>query len=670
MVDIDERSLERFGQWPWPRVLLARLLRRIAEAGPRAVAVDILLSEPDRLSPERLKRQFTELLGTPVRFPDLPRELMDSDAHLAGTLSGSPFVLGYVFRPHEGNPSDGAAGVPPLSPVTLQGPGARPPGEYLLQAGDVVTPLPELRSSASRLGFMNTGPDPDGILRRIPLLMRYRDGIHPSLALAAYLAARGVNGRDTILRSTAAGIDSLRLPRAKIPLDRRGRMLLHFKGASGTFRHVSAARILNRGADELLRDRIVLVGSTAAGLKDVRATPLDSVYSGLEVHATVLDNILRRDFLARPDWAAVAEPGAAIACGLGVALLLAWSGPWIALAATGAAAASLWSAGLWCMQEAHLYISPLYGFLALGASLSLLSLLRFRIAERERRFYRNAFSKYVSPRIMEQIVSHPEQLTLNGEEKEVTVLVCDIRDFTPLSERLSPSQVGSVLQDCFTPLARIITRNEGTLDKFIGDAVMAFWNAPLDIAEHRSKGVRAVLEMERELDRLGPYFRRTYGVSLDIGAGLHSGRCRAGNMGSADLFDYTVIGDSVNLVFRLADLGKAYGFRTVLTRELAFEAPQGVLPLELDLVRVKGRSEPVRVYGLLAREETSEAEMRDYARALGLYRQLRFREAAELFRDLCSSRGRSLYGLYRERCRLLAAHPPASDWDGVFEHPR
>lgn len=669
VVDIDEQSLQRFGQWPWPRLLLAKLLRRIRDAGPRAVAVDILLSEPDRLSPQRLQRRFDELIGARVRFPGLSPTLMDSDGHLAGVLAGGPFVLGYVFSPHKGKPRRSGVSIPPLSPVTLQEPGTPPPGKGLLRAGGVVPPLPELLEAAPGLGFMNTAPDSDGVLRRMPLLMRYRDNIYPNLALAAYLQARGLKGRETVLRSSGAGAGSLCIGNASVPLDRRGRMLLHFKGPSGTFRHVSAAEVLDGSAGERMRDRIVLVGSTAAGLKDVRTTPLDGVYPGLEVHATVLDNILRRDFLIRPDWAPGAELASIFVCGLGTALLLALCPPWIALAAAAAGAATLWGGGLWSMQGLHIYISPLFGLLALTANFSLLSLARFRLAEREKRFYRNAFSKYVSPRIMEQIVRHPEKLSLSGEEKDVTVLVCDIRDFTALSERLSPSQVSSVLQDCFTPLARIVTRREGTLDKFIGDAVMAFWNAPLDISGHREKGLLAARDMEREIDRLALRFKRTYGLGLDIGAGLHSGRCRVGNMGSADLFDYTVIGDSVNLAFRLADLGRSYGFRTVFTDELASSAPAEALPLELDLVQVKGRMEPVRIFALLAREDTSDEEMRRHQRALELYRGRRFREAGELFRELRARRDRLLYRLYEERCRLLERDPPPPGWDGVFQPP-
>ncbi|QLA17216.1 CHASE2 domain-containing protein [Desulfolutivibrio sulfoxidireducens] len=678
VVDLDEKSLTAYGQWPWPRFRVALLLARLKAAGVLAVGLDIVFAESDRTSPETMRRMFREELKLDVSFDGLPNALGDYDSVLAGVLRDGPFVLGYYLDFSPGAAPDRLAAtgcdIPGLKASVILAPGAKPAATHLPNAPAVVCPLPGLLAAAPGAGFFNTIPDPDNIVRRSPILLAQGETICPSLSLATIMVALGV--KNAVLRVGDGGVESLALPlsdgrKLTIPLDGRGRVLVNYRGPGGAFPHISAADVLTGSADpEALRGKIAYLGASAAGLRDLRATPTDRAMPGVEVHATLTDMIVTGDFLLRPDWAPGLEFCSILAVGLASAALLAWTRAVLLLVPFLGLGLGMWFGSSQALLRHNFVISPITPLLTLAANFMVLTFLKFWREESQKRFIHSAFSHYLSPVVVNELVASPDRLTLTGEEREVTVLFSDVRGFTSMSEKLTPTQVVDLLHRYLTPMTGIITSHLGTLDKFIGDAIMAFWNAPVAVPGHQAKALAAAMAMLPELDRLNQGFLETYGLRIDIGVGLHAGKARVGNFGSEDLFDYTVIGDTVNLCSRLEGLTKYYHKRILVTDSIVAAAPEGVFFQEVDRVLVKGKVEPVTIFAPLGPEEHAarERELREAAAALALYRDGRFAEALAVYEALAAAYPDPVHAIQAGRCRTLAATPPPGQWDGVFEH--
>jgi adenylate cyclase len=674
IVDIDEKSLAALGQWPWPRYRLALLLEKIHQAGALAVGMDMVLAEPDRTSPALLKRQLKQELQVNVDFMGLPKALEDHDALLANVLAGKPYVLGFYFSfsKAKGDQQNLAqtCGIKPAQVSVLAAPGAPGPERVLHSAYSAICPLPILSDAATATGFFNASPDPDGVLRRVALLIHYHGKLYPNLALATLMQAAG--DTNLLLKLGTHGAESLRFAGAVIPVDRAGQMLVNFRGGGGMYPYISAVDIMEgKAAPALLNGKIAFLGTSAAGLKDLRATPFSGVYPGVEVHAAIVDNILTQDFISIPDYAPAVELTATILAGIAITLLVCWArAVWIILPLV-AMALGLWEATGQLMTRERIYISPLYAYIILAANFALLTLMKFWREEKQKKFIHGAFSHYLAPAVIKQIYDSPESLSLQGQEKDVTIMFADVRSFTTMSETLTPTQVTDLLHDYLTPMTKIITRNMGTLDKFIGDAIMAFWNAPVDVPDHQIKAVSSALTMLSHLKTLNVAFREKFGLTIKIGVGLHCGCVRVGNMGSADLFDYTLIGDNVNLTSRLEGLTKYYGQVLIISEAMREACGDAYCYMELDAVRVKGKNEPITILTAMTHEEAAARadEIRRHADALALYRSARFAEAKAAFIELKElTANATLYDLYLERCETLAAHPPAKNWDGVYTH--
>ncbi|WP_428562376.1 MAG: CHASE2 domain-containing protein [Solidesulfovibrio sp. DCME] len=676
VVDIDEASLAAFGQWPWPRYRLALLLTRLKNLGSRAIGLDMLLAEPDRASPRAVVEQLWRDLHIEAAVTGLPEALRDYDQVLADVLRQGPFVLGYFFEfPQKaglGARPQGTCPLPALRLAVQSAPGAAPLADSLVRPAWPVCPLPRLLAAAPGAGFFNIVPDADGILRRCPLLAGYDGKVYPSLALATVMEAYGV--RDITVRATSGGLASLTLKSESlgqrvVPLDASGLLLINYRGPGGSFPRVSAADVLAERAREAdLAGRIVFIGASAAGLHDLRASPLDQAMPGVEVHATIADMLVGGDFLYRPDWALGAELLALCLAGLLSAALLAVTGALALLAPFAALAAGVWY-GAAALLGQGIFLSPLGPLLVLAANFTALTFLKFWREERQKRFLHGAFSRYVSPAVVSRIVANRQALALSGEEREITILFSDVRGFSTLSENLAPTQVVNLLQGYFTPMTGIITAHMGTLDKLIGDAIMAFWNAPVHVPGHRTLAMRAALAMRDELDRLNPRFKASFGLAIKAGIGLHCGVVRVGNFGTKDLFDYTVIGDAVNLCARLEGLTKVYGVRLLVTDSLREEDNGEFVFEEIDVVRVKGKRRPVTIFTVRTPVEyaAGEAEFDTAREARGLYTARRFSEAATVYQALATGYGRRRYALFAARSRELALAPPPEDWDGVYE---
>jgi adenylate cyclase len=675
VVDIDDKSLAEYGQWPWPRYRVALLLGLLKNAGVRAVGLDILFAEADRTSPSVLTGQMFRDLKVEVAMTGLPEALRDYDQVLANVLAQGPFALGYYFDFTETRKQPAMQGtLPALSLSVMRAPGAVELEACLPRPDHPVPPLSTLLAAAPAAGFFNTQADRDNILRRTPLFLAYKGKVYPSLALATFMKAYGL--KSATVRLFPGGVESLvlsgeALGSRVIPLDASGRLMLKYRGAGGTFPHISAADILaGRIEPGELFGKIVFIGTSAAALRDLRATPLDRGMPGVEVHATMVDMIAAGDFLSRPEWATGAELLGTLIVGLGVSALLTMAGAMALILPFLALAAGAWHGSAWLLAHKGLYVSPLGPLLVLAANFAILTFLKFWREERQKRFLHGAFSHYLAPAVVARITANPTALTLTGEEREVTMLFSDVRGFTSISESLTPTQVVDLLHRYFTPMTGIITSNLGTLDKFIGDAIMAFWNAPLAVPGHQDMAVCSALAMQEELDQLNVGFRETYGFSVAAGIGLHCGTVRVGNFGSSDLFNYTVIGDAVNLCSRLEGLTKFYGLRLLVSDAVRAATTGDVFFQEIDLVRVKGKQEPITIHTVLSATEYAAraAELTLFGEARELYTARRFEEARHLYDALVRRYPSRLHEIFAHRAATLCRNAPPEEWDGVFEH--
>ncbi len=668
IVDIDEPSLRKHGQWPWPRYRLALLVERLVQAGASVVGLDIVLSEPDRTSPDRLLRSLREDFGLRADLQGVPEALFDNDVLLARSVAGLPVVFGGYVR------FDGVASTrlpSPVSVVERRRPGALPALDGVGAGTGMLAPVPELASVP--VGFFNMGPDPDGTVRRVPLLLRVGDAPYAGLGLRMLMTAIGA--KTLRLTSGPDGLERIGAGRIAFPVGPDAVMPVPFRGPAHSFPYLRAGDVLDgRFNPEEVRGRMVFVGASATGLEDLRHTPTDRAMPGVEVHATVVDALLQGRSLVVPPWNTGLQAVLIVLLGCAGSFLFGRARPLSALAGGCLLLAGLfWGAGK--LFSGGVFVTPLWGMLTVAVEGVGLTGLRFWRAERDKKRLRGVFSRYVSPEVVSRIVDRGNAV-LRGEERELTVMFTDLRGFTALSERLYPDQVVSLLNRYFTPMTMLVRNSGGTLDKFIGDALMAFWNAPLDVPEHPRRAVETFFAMKERLARLNRELERDFGFSLRMGAGLHTGAAYVGNMGSSVLTSYTALGDTVNLASRLESLCPRFGVDLVMSRETALRCGSGFVTIRLASVRVKGRQRAETVFTALRPEEAlaRKRELDQYAEALALHDAALVRgDAGELERaeeaflalaDACPFM--LLYGEYAAFCAGLRKTDPR-DWNGDWE---
>ncbi len=649
IVDIDEASLADNGQWPWPRYRIALLLEKIKRLGAVAIGVDIMFSEPDRTSPKHLKESLLKDLNVDIDFTGLPPGLDDNDRILANIMAQGPFVQGYSYL-FDGHGKQKVCSLNRPNIAVIKPADNRDISSPYIKAPDIACNIRVIMESTERNGFFNTLPDRDGIYRRVPLVMQFRDELYTSLAVSTMM--EGLDIEQLVLKLNKTGVDSLKIGPYVVPLDKQGALMVNFRGSHKTFPYVSAGDILNNKVRPgALSEKIVFLGTSAMGLKDLRSTPLDTGFVGVEVHATVVDNILAGDYITRPGWASGLELLILIVSGIIATCMMTWTRASLSLYITVLTGISIIYGSVWLFDQKGFYLSPIMPVLSLIFLFAFLNLIKFWKEELEKRFFKQAFSRYVSQSVFNEIISNPGNLSLEGEEREVTVMFSDIRGFTAISEKIDPSQVSGLLQAYFTPMTDVVTKYNGTLDKFVGDAIMAFWNAPLHMQDHKEKAVRTALDMLTELAIMNPDLKVEYGQSLRIGVGLHSGNVRVGNMGSRDLFDYTIIGDTVNLTSRLESLTKTYGVSILLSESVYESCKEKFLFQEIDRVQVRGREQPVTIYTVYnGNEEEIDRELKDWDEAYALFKNHDFPESLRLFERMIRIYGnKQLYTLYRDR---------------------
>ena len=672
IVDIDEKSLKTIGQWPWPRTRVAELVSKLTQMGAAAIGFDIVFAEPDRMSPGLAADSFAGLDDeTRAKLRALP----SNDAVLADAIKHSRVVLGESGLPFKNAKPKGA---PPSAGIAALGGNPRP---YLLTYPGLLRNVPVLEQAASGRGLFSIRAERDGIVRRVPMVMQAQGTIMPSLTLEMLRVVTGAGA--ILIRTDAAGVQSVAVPHFVIPTDSNGQLWIHFAPHDAK-RFVSAADVLagKVPADRFSR-RLVLIGTSAVGLLDAKTTPLDPVMPGVEVHAQVLENALSQSVLSEPDYAIGAELLAAIVLGAAIVWLAPILSPTLLLV-FGAIIVALTVGTSWYFF-AHDRLLLDFTYPLLSSLLVYLTLMfsNYFSEQAQRRRIRSAFGQYLSPALVEQLAQSPEKLVLGGEERNMTILFSDVRGFTTISElfKHDPQGLTHLMNSFLTPLTNAIIDRKGTIDKYMGDAIMAFWNAPLDDPAHEINACEAALDMQERVKRLNVERKReseakgTRFVELNVGVGLNTGACVVGNMGSDLRFDYSVLGDTVNLASRLEGQTKSYGVPIIVGSRTAEAVKDKFALLEVDFITVKGKTEPEVIYTVLGRHDvaaTSQfAEL--YEQSAKMLEGYRRREWDSVMAIIEASRGTAnhfnldgLLELYCERVRLFRENPPPDDWNGVF----
>jgi adenylate cyclase len=609
IVSIDEASLARVGRWPWSRTVLADLVRALDRAGAATIAFDTLLSEPERSSDRAVIERLMRRLGAQAD-PAVRRELqrMLSEADPDGALAAAIREVGHVVLPVDfalapGDPTGAPAraGQPmksALPVLTNPGDAGRTPPP---RAERETFPIPPLAAAATAVGHVHMIPEIDGSTRYETVVIESRGYYYPSLAVQAVGVAGDV---DPFQLKLTLG-NSLRIGDLAVPIEARARVLIDYAGPSGTIPHLSAADVLEGKGVDRVKGRLVFVGATAEGLYDLRVTPVSPIMPGVEKHANMAGNILDQRFIVRPSEIELFEAAGIVLLPLLFAMVLPALRPVPSIAVTLAVFTGLYAAAHYAFLRG-VWIPVLYPWFALLATFVSITAYRFLTEERQRMYTRKAFQQYVSREVVERIMEHPEALQFGGELRNLTVLFSDIRDFTTFTEKHDPHLVVQMLREYLTHMTEIVIREGGTLDKYIGDAVMAEFGAPIAYPDHALRGCRAALAMSIEVGRLTEKWKAEGKEPFRIGLGVNTGDMVVGNLGSEQLFDYTVIGDGVNLGARLESLNKEYQTTThiIISEETYAAAKDAIEVRELGEVKVKGKTRPVVIYELCGLKTT------------------------------------------------------------------
>ena len=671
IVDIDNTSLARHGRWPWSRNLVAEFTARLFTAGAAVVAFDVLFAEAEHnpvLDVSDYIRQHSRATPTLAATLQQLEQSFDYDGMFCAILRRQEVVLGYTFNPHANQHS----GQLP-QPLTVTNPTLVRSSSLPLMRGYTAN-LPAFTNAATGCGFFSLSPDIDGVIRRAPIVARFGNHLYASLALetvkdfllveSVTLHANPINGRQTVEGVELNG-------HTIIPTNASGEMIVPYLGTQGSFPYIPAYQILAGTAPQhQLEGAIVLVGTTAPGLFDLRTSPLQSVYPGVEIHANLISAILEQRFLMQPAWAQGANFIIMAATGLLLALLLPFLAPPGQIICTLATAATLATANVVMWQHGlvlALAIPLLSIFLLAGTNLA----YGFLFEARSRRQLKQMFGQYVPPQIVQQMSENPRQYSFDGETREMTVLFADIRGFTTLSESLSAAELKNLLNRYFTPMTRIIFQTGGTIDKYVGDMIMAFWGAPLADEKHASHAIEAAMLMLAETAQLREQFLADGLPRIAIGIGINTGNMNIGDMGSEFRRSYTVLGDAVNLGSRFEGTTKYYGVDLVVGQTTRIQAEADYIFRELDLVRVKGKTEAIHVYEPICRhnEATDEitAELATYHESVRAYQARNWAQAQAGFSSLQQQQPeRRIYAIYLERIDQLRHNDPGPAWDGVY----
>ena len=678
ILDIDEKSLKEEGRWPWGRDRLALLMDKLFDKYGIAVAgFDVVFAERDESSGLKVLQQIGQnQLKNVAQFQSVLSQIqpqLEYDNLFAGKIKNRKVVLGYYFTNQREINISGALPEPVFPPGTFRG---RQIG-FTSWTGYGAN-LPELQKAAASVGHINPWMDVDGRVRRVPMLAEFGGAYYESLSLAM---VRTLLDQPKLLPGFAegkadgyAGLEWLELDSAggklKIPVDSDVSSFVPYRGGEGSFRYVSIADVLHGRVDaHLLKDKIVLVGTTAPGLMDLRATPVAEVYPGVEVHANMISGILDQNLKAHPAYMLGAEVIWLLLIGVALSFLLPQLGAVKAMLASAivAAIATGMNIALWHYGNILMSAADVLTMVALLFTLNMS--YGYFFESRTKRQITGLFGQYVPSEVVDEMVKHPESVSMQGESREMTILFSDVRGFTTISEGLDPKELSVLMNEFLTPLSRVVYKYRGTIDKYMGDCIMAFWGAPLHDTGHARNAMLAGIEMQATLKALQPHFRERGWPEIHVGVGVNTGRVSVGNMGSDVRVAYTVMGDEVNLASRLEGLTKQYGVGIIVGENTRY-AVTDFIYRELDYVRVKGKDKPVAIYEPIgSTSEVSKAmhdEIKLFHEVRRLYRKLDWDQAElQLMNLQRTSPETELYSIYAKRISYYRKNPPGADWDGV-----
>lgn len=684
---IDEMSLKTEGRWPWPRSKFADLIDVLSRDGAKVIAFDIVFAEPDENNNLKLISQIDrqiEALGVEDKrireFMAESKLKADNDLTLAEAIkrSKAKVVLGHFFQMNQASlgfeieQKDLDIQINRVSSSkysVIRYENSDMAIDPFIHAYAPQGNIDKISQAAESSGHFSMLPDRDGVVRWMPLAIKCGHEVYAPLSVQS--SWQFLDQPQLMVEVAAYGVEGIRLGNRLIPTDEKGQILINYLGPDKTFPHYSISDILHgRLPKGTFNNKIILVGATTVGIYDMRNTPFTPVFPGLEIHATVIDNILKENFLSKPKWTMIYD-GVAIII---LSVLLGFVVPRLSAVKGMFFASGLFVAHIlvsqWLFTHYRLWVNMIYPLLGLVLIYTSLTIYHYITEERERKKIRGAFSYYVSSSVVNEMLKNPEKLKLGGDKRDLSVLFSDIRGFTTISEGLTPEALVHLLNEYLTVMTDIVFKYDGTLDKYMGDAVMAVYGAPLEQPDHPFRACRSALDMMAELKKLNEKWIREGKKPLDIGIGINTGAMMVGNMGSNQRFDYTVMGDAVNLGSRLEGANKNYQ-TNILISEFTYERVKNeFLCMEIDSVKVKGKTLPVRIFQLVGGNDLPagpKEAIKYFHKGLALYKRQKWDEAMEVFRTVTAmEKNIPAANLYIERCFDLKTNPPGPEWDGVF----
>jgi adenylate cyclase len=681
-IDIDNESLKRIGQWPWSRKKLADLVARVRDAGAKVLVFDVVFSEPDRTTPALLVPDLpdTDAEWTAVR--EKLQGLKSHDTIFAEALAGMPTVTGFIL-------TDAKLERMPDLKVNPGSVGDEPAVNYLPVFRGATATLAEIEAAAVGNGSFNTLSDADGIIRRVPILLALNGKMVPSISAEAI---RIISGRRSIMAKTPGasdeanfgatrGVTKIQVGKTVVPTTEDGQIWIHYTEKAPA-RVIPAYQVFDGTADPaLMKDAILFLGTSAEGLRDIRATPVDGAMAGVEVQVMATEQMLLGHYLFRPDWSQGLELIFGAIVGLIVLLLIQRVSPyWITAIAVGGISAAL-GFSWWSYIDQRMLVDPVGPTVIIALVFATSGIVRFMQTEAERRTVRSAFGQYLPPKVVEEIAKDPSKLKLGGTTRDLTVMFCDIRGFTSIAEsfRADPQSLTKLINRVLTPLSQSVLDSGGTIDKYIGDCIMAFWNAPLDDPDHPANAARCTLEMQRKLDILNAqldaegFYTQHKVKRIGVGIGLNSGPCVVGNMGSDQRFDYSALGDAVNLSARFQTLSSNYGSYVVIGEDTEKLIRDTFTLMPIDYISVKGRAAPTNLYALLGGPEAKDGVVFKTVHPVlqRLFAAIKARNWDAARAAIAEGRAldgvdKTIFDTYEGRISTWTLQPAPKDWTGAW----
>ena len=681
IIDIDDESLKKIGQWPWSREIISHLMTNLKNAGVATIGFDVVFAEADKTSLHNTLPSWQKFLSE-ADFTDLQKKLVNvptNDEAMAQVIKDNKVVLGFSFIQQKNDTQPVIK-----SGISISG---ESPENTLLNYSGAVKNLDLFEQVAAGNGSFNIKPEIDSIVRRLPLVYYAQGHYYPSLVLELLRVMQGSS--NVIIKTQQSNesiiVESVKVGKTVIPTDEEGNLLIYYSQANPQ-RTISAWKVLeNELTANELTGNIVLIGTSAAGLKDQRPTPLNPFSPGIEIQTNALEQVLTDTYLYRPDWLTGLEITVMTVVGLFLIRLMSSFGSISGILITSLFNSSVVIISWYAFKYYHWLVDPVYPAITILTIYFVVLLLNYFKSESERKYVRNAFSHYISPALVEKLVQNTEALKLGGEMRDMSVLFCDIRGFTTISEQLDAGHLTQFINQFLTYMTKVILNEKGTIDKYIGDCIMALWSAPLEDNDHAMNACNAALKMlERltvfnEQQKLVAKQENTPYIEVGIGIGINSGICCVGNMGSDMRFDYSVLGDNVNLASRLEGQSKVYHVDIIISEYTlanmkARNQQQNFAILELDVIRVKGKRQPVRIYTVLG--SGTIAQSHDFLQLAELHSDMMKNYYLQNWQEVlllikaCYALDKfglsDFYRVYQQRVESFITTPPESTWDGVY----